>query len=184
MTGLAALKRVREKEDIIQEMCGILNINEEKLAAKTQELLRDMKNVQREFQKTKQKEISGKVDSFIESAIEVEGIKIITKKVDDATIDDLRKTVDVLMKSAEGMAIILGATHEGRVTLITALSPCLVKCGLHAGNISKEVAKIVGGGGGGRPDMAQAGGQWPEKLDEALRFGAELLSKKIQEGVR
>ncbi len=184
MTGLSALNRIREKEDIIQEMCGILNINEEKLAAKTQALLDDMKNLQKDFQKTKQKEISGKVDSIIDSAKEVSCVKIITKNMGDASIDDLRKTVDVLMKSAEGMAIILGAAHEGKVTLIAALSPKLVKCGLHAGNISKEVAKIVGGGGGGRPDMAQAGGQWPDKLDEALKFGAELLCKKIQECVR
>ena len=69
------------------------------------------------------------------------------------------------------------------MTIVVAISPGLVKRGLHAGDVSKEVAKLVGGGGGGRPDMAQAGGQWVDKLDEALRFAIELLSKKILGGI-
>lgn len=183
LTGIAALNRDREKERIIQEMCSILNTNEDKLITKTQELLNEVKNLHKEIHKVKQKEIRGKVDSFVEDAKEVSGIKIITRKLEDATVDDLRKTIDILMKSAKEMAIVLGTAQDGRVTIVAALSPGLVKLGLHAGSISKEVAKVVGGGGGGRPDMAQAGGQWVEKLEEALSFAAELLSKKIIENV-
>ena len=67
------------------------------------------------------------------------------------------------------------------MTLITSLSADLVKKGLHAGNISREIAKIVGGGGGGRADMAQAGGQLPDKLREALGLGFEIIREKIEE---
>ena len=182
MTGMAALNRDREKESLLQEVCGILNTSEEKLILKAQDLLSELKNLHKEVHKVKQKEISGKVESFVENAKEVSGIKIIARKVEDATADDLRKTADMLMKSTKEAAIILGTAQNGRVTIIAALSPSLVKCGLHAGNISKEVAKVVGGGGGGRPEMAQAGGQWAEKLDEALSFATELLSKKILAG--
>ncbi|NUO07381.1 MAG: alanine--tRNA ligase [Candidatus Brocadia sp.] len=184
MTGIAALNRDREKEELVLEMCNLLNTSEDKLITKTQELLMGLKNLQKEIHKVKQKEISGKVDSFIEDAREVSGVKIITKKLEDATIDDLRKTVDMLMKSTKELAIVLGTAQDGRVTIVAAVSPGLVKRGLHAGVISKEVAKVVGGGGGGRPDMAQAGGQWTEKLDEALSFAAELLNKKILNDVR
>lgn len=179
MTGIAALNRNREKEKIIQEMCIILNTSEDKLITKAQELLHELKNLHKEVHRIKQKEIGGKIESFIENAREVSGVKIITRKLEDATVDDLRKTIDILMKSAKDMAIVLGTAQDGRVTIVAALSPGLVKRGLHAGAISKEVAKVVGGGGGGRPDMAQAGGQWVEKLDEALGFAADLLSKKI-----
>src|SRR3989338_1409092 len=182
ITGIAALNRSREKETIIQEACGILNTNEDKLITKTQEILNELKNLQKEIHKAKQKELSGKIGSFIESAKVVSNVKIITKKLDDATAHDLRKTIDMLMKSGEELAIVLGTSQNGRVTIVAALTPNLVKRGLHAGNISKEVAKIVGGGGGGRPDMAQAGGQWADKLDEALCFAAELLSNKILQG--
>ena len=183
MTGTATLNRDREKERLVNEMCSALNTSEDKLIAKTQDLLSELKNLQKELHKVKQKEISGKVDSFVENAKVVSGVKIIARKLEDATADDLRKTADRLMKSAKDMAIILGTAQNGRVTIIAALSPALVKCGLHAGNISKEIAKVVGGGGGGRPDMAQAGGQWPEKLDEALSFATELLREKILAGV-
>jgi alanyl-tRNA synthetase len=183
MTGMAVLSRDREKERLIHEMCGILNASEDKLIPKAQDLLSELKNLHKEVHKVKQKEISGKIDSFVEDAKEVSGVKIVARKLDDATVDDLRKTIDILMKSAKEMAIVLGTAQDGRVTIVVAISPGLVKRGLHAGDVSKEVAKLVGGGGGGRPDMAQAGGQWVDKLDEALRFAIELLSKKILGGI-
>ena len=182
ITGIEVLNRSREKETIIQEVCDTLNTPEDKLITKTREILNELKNLQKEIHKAKQKELSGKVGLFIENAKVVSGVKIITKKLDDANVDDLRKTIDMLMKSGEELAIVLGTSQNGRVTIIAALSPNLVKRGLHAGNISKEVAKVVGGGGGGRPDMAQAGGQWADKLDEALCFATELLSNKILQG--
>lgn len=110
--------------------------------------------------------------------------ELLTRKIEDATADDLRKTADMLIKSDKDMAIVLGTAQDGRVTLIAAISPNLVKRGFHAGNISKEIAKLVGGGGGGRPDMSQAGGQQVERLDEAISFASELLSKQILEKVR
>lgn len=183
VTGMESLKRDREKEDVIQEMCDILSTNEDKLVTKTQEILHELKNLQKEVHKIKQKDLSSRIDSFIKNAKEVSGVKIVTKKLEDVTADDLRKTADMLIKSAQEVAIVLGAAQNGRVTLITALSSKLVNYGFHAGNIAKEVAKVVGGGGGGRPDMAQAGGQYPEKLDEALSFAAELLENKIQQSV-
>jgi alanyl-tRNA synthetase len=184
ITGLTALNRDREKENVILDVCSILNVPEDKLIKKAQEILSELKSLQKEVHKAKQKELSGKAGSFFDSAKDVLGVKIITKKIDDATADDLRKTIDVLMKSGGDIAIVLGTAQNGRVTIIAALSPNLVKRGLHAGNISKEVAKIVGGGGGGRPDMAQAGGQHSEKLDDALRFAEELLHKQLQEDKR
>jgi len=181
ITGMEALNRSREKEQIIHEMCDILNTSENKMITKTQEVLHELKNLQKEVHKLKQKDLGDKAGSFIENAKEVSGVKIITKKVENASVEDLRKTVDLLMKSGGEMAIVLGTTQNERATIIVALSPTIVKRGLHAGNISKEVAKIIGGGGGGRPDMAQAGGQLVDKLDEALNSAAELLSKKISQ---
>lgn len=181
ITGVEALNRSREKEQIIHEMCDILNTSENKMITKTQEVLHELKNLQKEVHKLKQKDLGDKAGSFIENAREVSSVKIITKKLENASVEDLRKTVDLLMKSGNEMAIVLGTTQNERATIIVALSPHVVKRGLHAGNISKEVAKIIGGGGGGRPDMAQAGGQLVDKLDEALNSAAVLLSKKISQ---
>ena len=108
ITGIAVLSRSREKETIIHEVCNTLNTHEDKLITKTQEILNELKNLQKEIHKAKQKELSGKIGSFIESAKVVSNVKIITKKLDDATADDLRKTIDMLMKSGEELAIVLG----------------------------------------------------------------------------
>ena len=101
--------------------------------------------------------------------------------IEGVEVDDLRKAVDSLKKSLNSVAIILGTTENGRVTLITSLSNDLVKKGLHAGNIARDIAKIVGGGGGGRADMAQAGGQLPDKLNEALELGFRIIREKIED---
>jgi alanyl-tRNA synthetase len=183
ITGMAAFNQDREKEEIIQQVCEILNTNEDKLIAKVQDITHELKNLQKELNRLKQQELQSKISSILGDAKVISGVKIITKKLEGATPDDLRKTADMLMRSDRDMAIVLGAVQDGRVALITAISPNLVKSGFHAGNISKEVAKLVGGGGGGRPDMSQAGGQRVEKLDEALHFAAELLGKQVLEKV-
>ncbi|MBM4054496.1 MAG: alanine--tRNA ligase [Planctomycetes bacterium] len=179
ITGLSALSRAREKETIVQGLCGILNTNEEDISSKAQELLAEVKKLTKELNKQKQKDLRGKIDSLSMNAKEVSGVRIITKKIDGASADDMRKTADMLMKSEKEAAVVLGSAQNGRVILIVSLSPGVTSRGLHAGNISKEVAKIVGGGGGGRPDMAQAGGQLVDKLDDALDFAAVFLSEKI-----
>jgi alanyl-tRNA synthetase len=82
-------------------------------------------------------------------------------------METLRQTADMLRDKITEGVIVLGATAEGKVNLVTIVHPAGLK-GLHAGKIIKEVAAITGGGGGGRPDMAQAGGKDPAKLGEAL----------------
>jgi alanyl-tRNA synthetase len=77
------------------------------------------------------------------------------------------------------VAIVLGTTENGKVILLTSLSKDLVKKGLHAGNIARDIAKIVGGGGG-RADMAQAGGQLPDKINEAIDLGFRIIQEKIE----
>ncbi|MGQ3684829.1 MAG: alanine--tRNA ligase [Candidatus Loosdrechtia sp.] len=181
ITGIAAFNRDREKEEILRQVCEILNASEDKLVAKAQDIIRELKNLHKEIGRLKQKDLQSKISSILEDARTVSDVKIITKKLEDATPDDLRKTADILLKSDKDMAIVLGATQNGRAVLITAISPNLVKSGFHAGNISKEVAKLIGGGGGGRPDMSQAGGQLTEKLDEALHFASDLLTRQILE---
>lgn len=183
ITGISALTRDREKEEIVQELCGILNACEEDLSSKTQELLNEVKKLHKELHKQKQKELLEKIDSLSVTAKEVSGVNIITKRIDNASADDMRRTADMLMKSEKETAVALGSVLNGRVIVIISLSTGLASRGLHAGSISKEVAKIVGGGGGGRPEMAQAGGQVVGKLDEALDFAEMLFSKEILQKV-
>ncbi|HEY2159428.1 MAG TPA: DHHA1 domain-containing protein, partial [Isosphaeraceae bacterium] len=98
----------------------------------------------------------------------------------ESTPDELRKLADVLRrKAAAGLAVLLASSSDGKVNLIAALTPDLIARGLNAGQWLKEVAPVVGGGGGGRPDLAQAGGKQPDKIPDALAKAVAVVQGKL-----
>ena len=100
-------------------------------------------------------------------------------KLPDATIEVMREMADRFRGKVESGVIVLGAVQNDKPIVLAAVTDNLLKSGLHAGNIVKEVAKVVGGGGGGRPTIAQAGGRDPEKLDEALAQVQGIVEKVL-----
>jgi len=103
-------------------------------------------------------------------------------KTDGLNVNDMKTLSDELIGTASGQAIvILGAVNDDKVNFVIKISKDLVKNGLHAGKLIKEVANVAGGGGGGRPDMATAGGKIPAKIDEALETGKNLIIKTLAE---
>ncbi|MGR3178870.1 MAG: alanine--tRNA ligase, partial [Candidatus Anammoxibacter sp.] len=179
ITGLEALKRTRKKESVIAELCGVLNTNEDMLDGRVKEILKEIKDYDKEISKLKQQAGSGIADKLISDAKEVSGVKIVIAKIEKATITDLRNTADSLRKASGSVAVVLGSAENKNVVLIAALSSEVVKRGLHAGKIVKEVAKIVDGGGGGNADIAQAGGKNVNKLDNALSDAKQLIEKAL-----
>ena len=111
------------------------------------------------------------VDDLIENSVDQDGVKIITAEIPGGNPNLLRSTIDQIRKKTSPVAVLLAAaTGESKVLLVAGISQELVDSGSSAGNWIKEIAPIVGGGGGGKPDMAQAGGKIPEKIGEALEF--------------
>lgn len=180
VTGKEAIARTRQKEKSLEKLCAVLDVQENMVIQRAEELMQQIKDLKKEIQNTKIEDARKHSSVLINHAREVSGVKIVTEAIEGVEISDLRKTVDTLKKSLNSVAIILGTSDDGRVTLITSLSSDLVKKGLHAGNIARDIAKIVGGGGGGRADMAQAGGQLPDKLNEALDLGFKIIREKIE----
>ena len=107
--------------------------------------------------------------ALLDQAHRVGGARIIVGKIDAAPIDQVRSALDMLKKKAGSAAIVLGfAEGDSKVMLLACVTDDLIKQGIKAGDIVKQIAPIVGGGGGGRPQMAQAGGKDPNQLDAAL----------------
>ena len=181
VTGNEAIAWARRKEETLDRLCGVLETQESTVIQRAEELMQQIKDFKKEVQKANRDSVQKYSSAFTSKAKEVSGVKVVAEVVKGVGIDDLRKTVDSLKKSLGSVAIILGTVENGRVTLIASLSSDLVKKGLHAGKIAGEVAKIVGGGGGGRADMAQAGGQLPDKINEAIDLGFKILQKKIED---
>ena len=119
-------------------------------------------------------------DELFASASKVGEASIITAHAEGHSPDELRQLIDVLRrKSPARLAVLLASSAEGKVHLAAALTPDLIAAGLHAGQWLKEVAPVVGGGGGGRPDLAQAGGKNPDQIPAALERALEFLRAKF-----
>jgi alanyl-tRNA synthetase len=179
VTGNEAIAWTRQKEKTLDRLCGVLDTQESTVIQRAEELIQQVKDSRKDEQKLKKGDIQKYTSDLIANAKEVSGVKIVTEVIEGAEAGDLRKVADSLKKSLGSAAIVLGTTENEKVTLITSLSNDLVKKGLHAGYISGDMAKIVDGGGGGRADMAQAGGRLPGKINEAIDLGFRIIQQQI-----
>ena len=112
--------------------------------------------------------------------MEVKGVRVITARFDQLDMEGLRNTGDMLRNRLESGVVVLGTGYGDKVNFVVMATKDAVVRGIHAGNIIREVAKIAGGGGGGRPDMAQAGGKDASKIDEALGSAMKVIDSQIK----
>jgi alanyl-tRNA synthetase len=107
---------------------------------------------------------------------------IVIGRLSPTSVDQGREAIDMLKKKVKTAVIVFGFEDNGKVILLAGVTDDLIKKGLRAGDIVKEIAPIVDGGGGGKPEMAQAGGKKPGKIDEAIAKAAEFIKNKLGDG--
>ncbi len=181
LTGQAALDHVRQEEDILSQVAGSLRVPQTQLAGRIAALQDEIKTLKKQVSQ-RRPETTDKVsaDELVAGATLIGSATVVVKTIENHSPDELRVLIDGLrQKVGRGLAALLISTAEGKVQLVAGLSKDLVERGLHAGNWLKEVAPIVGGGGGGRPDLAQAGGKKPEKVSEALEQAIKAIKAKL-----
>ena len=181
LTGKQALHKIRETEELLQELVQILKTPQtQDLPRRVEALQTELREAKRELAKQTLKSVSGQVDDLIEQAEEVAGVKIITHIPQDATRETLRDFADQLRSKGGPAAILLGCEIDGKVALLAAVSKELIKRGVTANDCIKAAAQAVGGGGGGRPDLAEAGGKNPAGLPDAMKAAAEFYRGKLK----
>ena len=178
VTGMGAVRFVREKEDVIRSASAALGAQESRLLERAEQLSAQVRKLRKDLQKARQSSGPNAAE-YLQNAQEISGTRVVTATIDDGDADTLRALADQLRKSAPSIAIALGTEHQGSAMIVVALTKDLVEKKLHAGKIAGAAAKLVGGGGGGRPDMAQAGGKNPQKLDKALQKAADLIVEAL-----
>lgn len=183
LTGRSLLDYLVGRCDIVDELTQTLKAPAEQVTSRVTKLLEDNKRLAKELKnaaKAGGTDVMAEARKLLESAEQVGDASIITGVLKGAKVDDLRGAIDMLKKTAKSAAIVLGAAEgDNKVTLIAGVTDDLVKRGVKAGDVIKEIAPIVGGGGGGRPQMAQAGGKKPAKLEEALTKAAQIIKEKL-----
>ena len=183
LTGRPLLDYLVGRCDIVDELTTTLKTPADQVTSRVTKLLEDNKRLAKELKnaaKSGGTDVMAEARKLLESAEKIGDASIITGVLKGAKADDIRGAIDMLKKTAKCAAVVLGAAEgDSKVTLIAGVTDDLVKSGVKAGDIIKEIAPIVGGGGGGRPQMAQAGGKNPAKLEEALAKAAEIIKEKL-----
>ncbi|MCM3111325.1 alanine--tRNA ligase [Lederbergia lenta] len=168
VTGEAAYQLMNGEMERLQTVATLLKTKPNDIVHRTEILLSDLKDLQRENESLTAKLANIEAGSMLNHIQEVNGIKVVANKVQAADMNTLRNMADDLKQKLGSGIIVLASAQNDKVNIIAAVTKDLIEKGYHAGKLVKEVAVRCGGGGGGRPDMAQAGGKDPSKIEEAI----------------
>jgi alanyl-tRNA synthetase len=177
LTGEVALKYDQKLERDVRSAALLLKATPDQLEERLERLLKDHKEKDREIQSLKSKLISKKFQDLFSGVKEIGGTKVIAREMDADSPKELRESADRIKDKLNSGIILLGAKKDGKVMLICVVTKDLIDR-FKAGDIVKRLSNIVGGKGGGRPDMAQGGGNKPEELKKALESIYDLIGSE------
>jgi alanyl-tRNA synthetase len=182
LTGVTARQAVAaaQKEDaILADLTERFRCKPEDLPSRVDALQEEIKKLQQQLKKGAAGDLQSAADKLLAGAVEVNGAKVVVGEMPAGPEEQMRQQIDRLRQKAGSVVIVLGWADDGKVQLMAAVTDDLVKKGLKAGTLVGEAAKVVGGKGGGRPTMAQAGGKDPGKLPEALQLAKKMATEQL-----
>ena len=179
LTGNGVLKFYADMEKVLKDACRAAKSDESALVKKIESLHEEIKTLHSENDKLKDKLANNSLGDVMNNATEVNGFKVLATKVEGVDMNGLRTLGDNLKDKLGSGIVVLASATDGKVNLLAMATDDAVKAGAHAGNLIKAIAPTVGGGGGGRPNMAQAGGKNPEGIEEALKKAMEEISNQL-----
>ncbi|MDI6794239.1 MAG: alanine--tRNA ligase [bacterium] len=180
ITGEAAYQDIRKQQEIMQEIAERLKTDPTRVLERVDKLLEETKALEHNISNLNQRLLTTKIENLLTSVVTVTGVKLIAAEIEAIGMDALRQAADSLAAKLEGASIVvLCSVQEGKVFWVTRVTKDLTDR-VHAGKLAGELAKITGGGGGGRPDFAQAGGRDPAKLHQALGRTLEIVKERLE----
>ena len=181
ITGKAALNYANTRLQELSEIAGKLKTREEDIPAHIDTLLAEHKDMQQQLAEVSSARAKNEVQQLLAEKKKYGDIEIVMGEVAADDMDALRSITDMICDQLTNGVVVLAAAHEdGKVNLVVKADKQAISKGIHAGKIIKDTAKVVGGGGGGRPDMAQAGGKQPAKLPEAFSKALEIIQSQAK----
>jgi alanyl-tRNA synthetase len=183
VAGTEAMNYVRAADSVLKKLQTTFQVQTEELPEQVERILEAHRKLEKELASVKQQSLLGAVDSLVAGADQVDGAYIVVSEVDADQPEDLRVLGDRIRDRLDPVALLLASRSGEKVLLLSMVSKSLTQAGLHAGNVVREAAKLCGGGGGGRPDMAQAGGRLPQMIPEALKRSRAFFREQL-EGIK
>jgi alanyl-tRNA synthetase len=167
VTGFGALEWVRNQNEIVTKGASLLKSSAAELPSAVERIIAEKRTLEKQLEKLNREIAKSASGELVTSARDINGVMVISAEI-PGDASTLREQAERLRDKLGSAVVVLGARGDGNVILVATVSKDLIGKGLHAGKIIKSVAQQVGGGGGGRPDMAQAGGKNPDALPQAL----------------
>ncbi len=168
ITGWRAYQLARERMNILDEVGHLLGTAPGETFSKVKQLTETISSKEKEIEKLRKELVGNVFEDKLTDTEMIEGITVLKAILPDADMDALRNMADRFRQKHDSGIVALGSEQNGKPLLIAAITEDLIQQGFHAGDLVKKIAQVVGGGGGGRPNLAQAGGKDPDKLAEAL----------------
>ncbi len=168
VTGRAAEELFVQQTDRLEAISQKLQTPVVDLESRLDSFMQENEDLKKQLEGFQKTSLRGEAEELLDQVQDVDGVKLVAGRTSASSADGMREMGDFLRDKLGSVVVALAAVVEGSPILVTMVTPDLVERGLHAGNIARDTAKVMGGGGGGRPEMAQAGGKQPEKVEEAL----------------
>ena len=182
LTGRAAEQLFVEQAERLDRLAQQLQTPVVDLESRLENFMEDADQVRRRLATLERESLRREAQELLESVADVDGVKVLAGRTSAASADAMREMGDFLKTRLESSVLVLGGIVEDRPTLVAMISDDLVSQGLNAGNIVKEAAQVMGGGGGGRPNLAQAGGRHADRLDASLQSVADIVRRARSQG--
>src|SRR5690625_497455 len=181
VTSKGAYEQLTSKIDVLNTSAEQLNTSDEQVPQKIEALFQDLKRLKEQNDSLSSQMANVETKTIVQKVKKVQDINLVAERVNVTDMNQLRNMVDDVKQKIGSGVFILAAESNKKVLLVAGVSKDLNDRGLHAGNLIKRAAEQCGGGGGGRPDMAQAGGKDPEKIDAALNIAEKYIDEKIEQ---
>jgi alanyl-tRNA synthetase len=180
VAGPAVLEYLNERDRVVRELSAQFKAKPQELPERVAALQAELKAAQKELEEVRSQLALVQAERLLAQAVAVADLKVLVAELGSTTPEALKTAAEHLLHKLGEGAVVLGSVPEaGKVSLVAAFSPAVQQLGLKAGSFIGEIAKLTGGGGGGRPNLAQAGGKQPEQLPEALRVARERLRAEL-----
>ena len=176
VTGRAAIKDANKQNELLNSVASMLKVRAEDLPAQIEKILAEDKTMRKQLDEVQKLKERAEAQKLLVGGEEIGNLKYLKGVVQTKTADELRNMADLISDKVDGGVIVLAAVNDGKVSLVVKADKKAVAAGVHAGKIVKEISKLVGGGGGGRPDMAQAGGKNPEGIPKMFDAAKNILT--------
>jgi alanyl-tRNA synthetase len=179
VTGRAAQQYTRERLDTLGRVAQMLNVPEDQVEERLGQLLAEQHAMEKRLEQLQRSRAMSQFEELLDDVLDVNGVAVLAAEVEVAGADQLREMADWYRDRIPSGAAVFATIRDGKPLIVATVTRDVIERGVKAGDLAREVARIVGGGGGGRPDLAQAGGRDPERLPEALASVRRLVEEAM-----